>query len=169
MCDEKHSRAQVSMRICGYCGCENSDGALQCRECGTVFAQGQNSAIKPDSGEGFNRPISIRLKWYLWSGAWAVVILATLAINPANLLTAPSFPLGLIALLPRGEGEAVATAWLIGIPLIVGWGIYAMLFVLILRTRKRIAFLFVYVVFAVLLGLNLAGCQRALEAASQIR
>jgi hypothetical protein len=97
-----------------------------------------------------------------------MVILVTAAIKPAHLLTAPVFPVGLFALLPDRGDEAVATAWLLRIPIVMGWAIYVLLSAAMWRARTRGAFLLIYIAFCMLLALNLGGCQRALEAASQI-
>lgn len=121
-----------------------------------------------DSIEWFNQSISSRLKWYLWSASWGMVILITLAIKPAYLLTAPAFPVGLMALFADGEGN-IATAWLLGVPIIMGWFVYALISVVIIRTRRKGVFLLAYAAFCTLLALNLGGCQRALETAGQIQ
>jgi hypothetical protein len=156
------------MKICGWCGGRNPDEATECSECGTPVKQGGEALPAQDFREWFNRPASARLKCYLWYATWGGVILVTLAIKPASILTAPCFPVGLLALLPNGDSKAILAAMTV-IPILVGWALYVLLSVLMARTRRRGSFLLLYLAFCLLLALNLVGCQRALEAASQIQ
>jgi len=165
------------MKTCRYCGRENPDEAVRCQECGTAYyfeKQDEHPAeLKPleqlaSLFEFFGQPISERAKWGLYYAAWGGVILAALAMNPADVLTAPCFPIGLLAVLPNGEEKAI-TAWMFGpISIGIGWAFYLLLSFLIGRTRKRAAFFAVYIVFCILLALNVVGCRRTLEAVSRI-
>ena len=155
------------MITCGYCGRRHPDEALECSECETSLTQRGEFQSGQDFAQWFNQPASTRLKCYLWYGAWAGVILVTLAIKPAYLLTAPCFPAGLLALLPSGDSSAIVAGMMV-VPMVVGWALYALLSVVMHRTRKRGLFL-LDVVFCMLVALNLVGCQRASEAASQIQ
>lgn len=106
-----------------------------------------------------------RVKWWLLVAAWCTVFLSTLATNPAYLITAPSFPVGLAAWLPHGA-ESAAIAWMLVVPVTAGWVMYLILSWFLIRARKRGLFLFLYIVLCVLLALNVIGCQRALEPVS---
>lgn len=106
------------MKNCAYCGRKNSDDAANCFECGTPFDSAQLVS------NPFSRPISRQLKWGLYFFAWGVVILATLARNPADLLAFPGFPIGLTAMF--GTEAAILVAWLVGPAAITaGWVITA--------------------------------------------
>jgi hypothetical protein len=158
----------MSTKICGYCGRENDEEAAECAGCGSAFHEEARPRCGPGFLEWFNQPVSPNLKWYFWHSAWGAVVLATLAIKPAYLLTAPTFPVGLIAWLPNGEYTAcIAFMW--AAPVMLGWGFYALLSWFLHRTRTSGTFFLVYVIFCLVLALNLVGCHRALEAASGIR
>ena len=64
----------------------------------------------PSVGDWFKQPISPNLKAHSLSAAWGGVVLVTLAIKPAYLLTAPAFPLGLLALNVAGCKKLNETA-----------------------------------------------------------
>jgi hypothetical protein len=68
--------------------------------------------------------------------ALAGVVLMTLAIKPADVLTAPWFPVGLIAVLPNGAELAVSAGMLV-LPIVVGWAFYFLLYFLMRLARKR--------------------------------
>lgn len=103
-------------------------------------------------------------KWGLWYGAWIVV---ALLMNPVNLPAFIYFPLGLVALFPRGDEQAIVLAmhsW----PRFVGWVIYLLFAVGISRTRKRTTFITIYSILCLVLVLNVVGCKKVLEALSGI-
>src|SRR6516225_816592 len=95
------------MKACDYCGRENADDARHCLECGTPFgnqAEPEQSEPEPrvfsDALEFLARPISDPVKWCLYFVAWGIVVLA---MGRENVPGALLFPLGLIAVFPRGE------------------------------------------------------------------
>jgi hypothetical protein len=153
----------VSTKICGYCGRQNAEEAVVCRECGTKFAGDREVPVDAFWKE-WARPISSRSKWVLWFAAWGVVVLA---IKPANLWAAPYFPLGLLAVFPRGDKVAIMLGMSF-LPAVLGWGIYALLSAAIDRSKKKGVFLLIYVVFCTLLALNVVGCRKTLSALSGI-
>jgi hypothetical protein len=114
--------------------------------------------------ELLRQPVPERVKWVLFFSAWAVVVLA---MNPKNLLVAPLFPVGLLAISPGGEQTAVMFSMLV-VPGLLGWILYAALSMLIDRTRKIGTFFPVYFVMCVILALNVIGCKKTLEAAAGI-
>jgi hypothetical protein len=115
--------------------------------------------------ELLRQPVPERLKWVLFYSAWAVVVLV---MNPKNLLVAPLFPVGLLAVFPGGEQAAVMFSMLV-VPGLLGWILYAALSMLIARTRKIGTFFPVYLVLCVVLALNVVGCKKTLEAAAGIQ
>src|SRR5436190_10454780 len=128
------------MKTCAYCGCENFSEAEKCGGCGTSFSSERKGEFGAGFGEWFNQPISLRSKGYLWCAAWGGVVFATLTTKPEYVLAAPAFPLGLVAFLPHGESKAVV-AWMLGLPVFLGWAIYALLSAAISRVSKRGMFL----------------------------
>ena len=76
--------------------------------------------------ETISRPITERLKWTLWFAAWGLVLIATLANKPAQVIMAPLFPLGLIAVFPNGKGIAIIAGTMV-VPGLVSWVFYALL------------------------------------------
>jgi hypothetical protein len=54
---------------------------------------------------------------------WAVVVVAMVSRGRPAIFSAPSFPIGLIALLPQGEQKAIM-AWMLGYPALMGWTFY---------------------------------------------
>lgn len=109
-----------------------------------------------------------RLKWGLYFGAWGAVILLTLVTNPAYLLGAASFPVGLIAMLPRGEERAIEVSMLGPAFVGFGWIVYSALSFVISLTKKMSVFSIAYALLCLLLLLNMAGCHKVLEAAAGI-
>lgn len=91
----------------------------------------------------------------------------TVVHNPSHLLLVPFFPLGLVALLPNGEQKAV-DAWMLQIPILAGWTFYAAYSFIMLRQRRATIFFVFYIVFCIVLVLNVGGCQRTMEAVSKI-
>ena len=147
----------------------NGDEAEVCHECGTAFpvrkkpnqlsSQNQNEPKLSDS-------LSTAKKWYFFAGAWGFVILVCLITNPQSILAAPFFPLGLIACLPNGEDKAIA-GWMKG-TWITGWVVYAVLSVAMFQVKRRGLFFVIFVIFCILLLLNISGCNRVMTAASEI-
>jgi hypothetical protein len=150
------------MKSCDYCGHNNDESTEHCSECGSRL-KGSDGADR-SAGLQARTAVSFRAKSSLVLAAWGVVLAASAAANPANLLTAPLFPLGLLAFLRGGEKNAVI-AWMIGTPaILVGWLIYALLWRAMLSSKRAWAFGSLYVLFCFLLALNLAGCKRTLDA-----
>jgi zinc-ribbon domain len=129
------------MKICGYCGRQNPDEAVQCSECGTALEYRQEASSVPRFKEWFNQPVSTALRRYLWCAAWGGVVLTTLAIKPADVFIAPWFPVGLIAIFPNGPAMAIG-AWMLVFPVIAGWAFYFLLYFLMRLARKRGVFFF---------------------------
>ena len=96
-----HSRNPISMKPCRYCGQQNQDDAAQCVGCATPFPS--EAAPTPDvlPLATLPRSVSLRVKWALFLFAWSIV--ALLLAEPGNIPAVLVFPLGLIAILPRGE------------------------------------------------------------------
>ena len=88
--------------------------------------------------------------------------------NPKNVLTAPLFPLGLIAAFFHGEKHAVI-ALMLGIPILLGWFFYGLFSLLLFRTKRVWVFVIVYVIFCLVLAFNVVGCKRTLEAVQGIQ
>src|SRR5579871_4222095 len=110
-----------------------------------------------------NEPPSGKAKLGYWCAAWIGVAVVTLLINPSAIAAVPFFPAGLFGLL--GNGEAGIIAFMMG-AWISGWALYVVLTVSMVRAKKRDAFFRTYVVFCILLALNVGGCQRLGEVAS---
>src|SRR6266852_6175352 len=103
--------------------------------------------------------VSTRNKWQLWFGAWAIVAFAGMVPHPSQVLLAPLFPIGLLALLPHGDEKAI-TAWMMGFPCLLGWTVYAVLSAILFRIRKKDAFFLFYALFCIILALNMVGCKK---------
>jgi hypothetical protein len=147
----------------------NSDEAEVCYECGTKFPVWKKPdplPLQEQNEPKFIDPLPASTKWRYILGAWAFVILVCLITNPQSLLAAPFFPIGLIACLPNGEDKAIA-AWMKG-AWIIGWVVYALLSVIMFQVKKRGFFFPVFGIFCILLSLNISGCNRVMNAASQI-
>jgi hypothetical protein len=117
--------------------------------------------------EAENELISTTSKARLWFVAWVGVALASMIPYPSQLLLAPFFPVGLLALLPRGENKAI-TGWMLMYPSVIGWCLYIFLSVILFRIRKKDAFLIFYIFFCVMLALNVVGCKKTLGAVAGI-
>jgi hypothetical protein len=108
--------------------------------------------------------ISPWAKWGLYFIAWGAVVLVALANNPSDLLSAPGFPIGFIAMFPNGAEKAITAAWLLGpISIGIGWTLYAVLSIVMSCAKRISVFLPVYIVFCILLTLNVIGCRKILE------
>jgi hypothetical protein len=115
-----------------------------------------------------NDAISKSAKWQLWGLAWSLVVAATFVPDPAYMITAPWFPVGLLAIFPGGEKNAIA-AWMKGLPFtLLGWLLYLFLSAAMARARKERLFILIYVIFCIVLALNLVGCQITFNATQQI-
>jgi hypothetical protein len=149
------------MRTCLSCCFANSDEAEFCAKCG--------ARVSPQSSDlNFNDPISKSAKRRFWLAAWIGVILTVLLIKPSYVLSAPFFPVGLFAWLPNGENKAI-WAWFLIFPMFIGWPIYFFLTMIMFRTQKRATFIVTYVIFCILLALNVGGCQHILKSVSGIQ
>jgi hypothetical protein len=147
------------MKSCPNCSRENGGEAEQCEGCGTKF-EGERGSPK------FGDPMPMPHKWQFWLGAWCLVAIATLVIHPAYILAVPFFPVGLLDWLPHGEEKAIE-GWMIG-AWVVGWMIYVFLSMAMFAAKRTGIFFIIYVIFCVLLVLNVVGCQRVMQAASGI-
>jgi hypothetical protein len=154
------------MKKCAYCGRGNSDDTAFCQECGTAVANEKQSA-KSSAVRLLLKPFPPRVKWGLYSAAWGAVILATLCRNPADLLAAPNFPIGLLEIL-MGEKAIIAASFGGLAALCGGWMIYLVVTLATSYAKRVWTFSPVYIVFCLLLALNVRGCNHMLETASQI-
>jgi len=136
------------MKNCNNCGSENVDDATHCQECDSPFSL--------QAATSFN--IKPWVKWVLYSGAWGVVIISTLARNPADMLTAPAFPIGFLAVFP-GAIMTIAVWFFAPIVIGLGWTMYGMLTYVMKTTGKSGVFFLTYIIFCVLLTLNAIGCR----------
>jgi hypothetical protein len=155
------------MKPCGYCGTENASAARHWSGCGEPLRTQEIDEARISFSQWFHAPFPKRGRLALWLAAWGIVALATLTIKPSYILAAPFFPLGLLALL-HGPEEAIV-AWMLGLPALLGWGIYVTLSAAIFRTQRKGTFWILYLFFCTLLLLNVSGCQRAMRGASEIR
>jgi hypothetical protein len=141
------------MKSCPLCKSDNDDNTGNCHKCGmALLVQSAETAYV----------LKAWMKCGLYFAAWGVVVVATLAHKPADLLTAPEFPIGLLGVLP-GETMTVA-AWFAG-PFVIGigWIVYGVLTYIMKTTRKTGMFFLVYIVFCILLALNVVGCKAVLN------
>jgi hypothetical protein len=162
------------MKVCWHCGRTNDDGVKYCLGCGTrisaldafIYAKflALKAFIQKDEAPKGEDKASESERWRLWLIAWGGVLLVTLVTGPAYVLAAPLFPIGLFVFLRGGEGKAIEG--LMGGAWGIGWLLYAALSVVMFVVRKKEVFSVVYVIFCVLLILNLVGCQRLLLAAN---
>jgi hypothetical protein len=106
-------------------------------------------------------------KLWCWFGGWGLAAGATLVANPAHLLMAPFFPIGLLALLPDGEKMAI-TAYMMIFPIGLGWIFYGIYSWVLLSRRGATVFYTWFVFFCVILILNVVGCQKVMQAAAGI-
>lgn len=144
-----HESARL-LKTCSYCGHENSDEAVCCRECGTGFSDG--SALKVVG----TLQISMRQKLFLCLQAWvmATIVTASIAQSPAVLAFAHFFPVGLTRCIftsnfQKGDIQIAA---------LMGWLFYAVLTMTLLLQRRRIWFFILYTFLCVCLALNVTGC-----------
>jgi hypothetical protein len=158
------------MNPCPHCRANNFEDAKKCHDCGAELA----IAKKPESAPAPNQSalkserefISRSEKWGYWFAAWGGVILIAFLLNPQYVLAAPFFPTGLFALLPNGEDWAIR-AWM-SFGFIMGWAFYFLLSLIMFKMKRRTMFFSIYVMFCIFLALNLVGCERVLNTASQI-
>ena len=159
------------MKTCGYCGRQNGDPSEFCSECGTPFSAPSESAsfetMRGDISEFLRRPIHPAVKWTLWLLAWGAVVLATISNDATDLRSAVGFPVGFYGLLP--EMPAIYVAWLGGCVAVVGgWILYIALSLAIHWANRMRSFSLWYIVFCVLLALNVVGCRKLIDTVSQI-
>jgi hypothetical protein len=114
-----------------------------------------------------NLELSSRSRWGLWFAAWGVIALWTLTVNPSHLLLAPFFPIGLLGVWPNNEGAAIG-GWMLQLPIVLGWVFYLTFSVIMIKARKAKTFVILFIVFCILLVLNVGGCERTMEAVSHI-
>ena len=143
------------MKKCQYCGCENPDETESCSACG-----------KTHSNEYSEASIPAAARWLLWLFAWGGVILVTILNDPQNLRLFLGFPVGFFGLFPAEQ--SILFTMVGGLFLVMGgWIVYIMLSVRILRSKSA-AFWIYYVIFCILLALNVGGCGLLIHTASGI-
>ncbi len=148
----------MNMKSCPNCARENNDEAAQCAGCGMK--------LEAERSPKFGDPMPRAHKWQLWLGAWSLAAVAMLVIHPAYLLAVPFFPVGLLDWLPHGE-EKTIKGWMIG-AWAVGWMLYVFLSAAMFTSKRTGIFFIIYVIFCVLLALNVIGCQHVMQSASGI-
>ena len=158
-----------SMKSCPHCKRDNDETAGNCRECGAELGTPEKATAPQtqDIPKSNDESFSKRTKLLFWLGAWGGVVLATLAINPAYLRATAMFPIGLFAFLANGTQNAF-WAWATG-GFIIGWVIYVVLSAMMFNAKNKRGFIVIYVIFCILLALNVGGCQRVFEDASHIQ
>jgi hypothetical protein len=142
------------MNKCGYCGRENANDAVACRECGTSFLPDV-----PVSTERVSHAVSIRLKCALYFGAWGVAAFVSLIRNPADLRLYSEFPIGLFGVF-AWERYVMLIGLLQPFIVLVGWFIYLAVTIFFVRAKRRGVFWSIYGLLCVLLLLNFVGCGR---------
>jgi len=143
------------MKLCSWCGRENTDEATACYECGTSFAA--PSTEPEETGWGEPAPAR-RTKRALILTAWGLALLAMLpiAVLPfMNPLIVISMPVGLWGFFTEKETKP----W----SLIAGWAFYAAVATVLMRAKRRPFFVCLYVVLVLALILNVAGCYKVAE------
>ena len=148
---------------CSYCGRENVDDAVQCRECGTRLVPEPPPGPKSTTTE--LSEVSMRRKVLYWILAWAAA--GFLLVPPFALFASGGisgllfaigmFPLGLLGLVIHPEAE-IDTEILCS----VGWLIYFSLTTFGLKQKRRVYYFVLYAVLCGLLALNVGGCYFAL-------
>ncbi len=99
----------------------------------------------------------------LYFVTWLVALLATGGINPVTALSLPLFPAGLAVAFDGASYGAFSVG-----AIVVGWILYLVHGVAILRTRSGTLFWVLYAVFVAALLVNMHGCQRDLTNAAHI-
>jgi hypothetical protein len=166
-------RNKCFMKTCPRCSRENEEEARNCRECGAEFEIPKKAIANEDQNISRfgGEPFSTRVKTFFWFAAWGGVVLIVLAINPAYFRAAFIFPMGLFALSPNGDGTGI-TPSIMALKLgafIIGWVLYAVLSVIMFKAKSRGIFIATYVIFCILLLLNIGGCHRVSESMSGIQ
>jgi biotin transporter BioY len=77
------------------------------------------------------------------------------------------FPIGLFAFLANGTQNAF-WAWATG-GFIIGWVLYAVLSGLLFNAKNKRVFIAIYIIFCILLALNVGGCVKVLGDTSHIQ
>jgi hypothetical protein len=157
------------MKTCPHCKRDNDDEAENCRECGAELGIPGKATVTQDQNipKSDDEFFSKRAKLSFWFAAWGGVVLIVLAINPAYIRAAPVFPVGLFAFISNGTQNAF-WAWASG-AFIIGWALYAVLSAIMFKAKSKHVFIATYLIFCILLLLNIGGCQRVLEDASHIQ
>jgi hypothetical protein len=161
------------MKRCPRCSRDNDDAVANCMHCGVEL--GNSEKTPTAAGQKFAKSgeesFSKRVKSYYWFSAWAGVALIVLAINPAYLRASLLFPVGLFALLPIGDGTGIGASMMAmeGGIFIVGWALYAVLTAMMFNAKNRRVFFARYIIFCVLLLLNISGCHHILKSLSGIQ
>lgn len=157
------------MKTCPHCKAENADEVENCLGCAAQLRILENATLA--EGQDVPKPKSElfprRKKIFLWIAAWVCVFLTLLAINPAYTRAAFLFPIGLFAFFAMGTQNAFL-AWSTG-GFIIGWVLYALLSVIMFGTKNKKVFAVIYVIFCILLALNVGGCVKILEDTAHIQ
>ncbi len=94
--------------------------------------------------------IPFQRRFKLWQIAFGLALLVTGIRSPILILYFWAFPLGLVHVL-RGSGNSSES-------LLVSWIIYGVLSICLWVCRPKTIFLILYVLFCLLLAVNVAGC-----------
>jgi hypothetical protein len=94
-----------------------------------------------------------RLLYY----AWGIAAFATVLVEIPLLICFPMFPFGLTKMLGLREGGIADT-----VGGIVGWVVYLIVTITLLRTQKRQRYFMIYGILCLILALNVVGCHRML-------
>ncbi len=114
----------------------------------------------------FDSPLPAKFKVRFWLGAWLLVLLASVMMIPSAIPAAPFFPIGLLVWLPRGLNVAIK-GWMVG-AWALGWVFYGFYSVILFWVKKTGVFFILFLIFSILLLLNVAGCQKMMQEVSGI-
>lgn len=106
-------------------------------------------------------PVSTRDRWQLWFLILAVVVVASMRGGPYRIVSVLYFPIGLLGWLLKGDDKAIG-AVMLGYPLLLGWGFYILLSVILFRARRNWIFFLLCAFLCMVLLLNVAGCNECL-------
>jgi hypothetical protein len=131
------------------------------REAGTFVASGLGSLLR-----AYFTPYSLLLVC-TFAVALGITLIAVsvIMLNVASVvyfpfvaLALPLFPLGLFTVLSQALHTSPPSASAMSFQLLAGWLTYILLYVLGARTKNRFLFILIYLLFLMLLFMNVAGC-----------